>query len=250
MPKESTRTVLVAFTAGLVVAFAKAAAAVVTASPAMAAEASHSIADSANDLFLVVAQRRSTRARDRQRPFGYGREAYFWALIASLGVFITGAAFSLREGIEQLFHPTATTSFAVAYIVLGVSTLFDLVSLRQSVHQISGQAQLANRTLLDQAAATSDPSLRAVFNEDAVSIAGDVFALVGPALSQWTGSSLPQAVAAVLIAVVLIRISLRLVRRNHDFLLGQPLPPSDEDRVRAFLLAYPGVTAIEELLVT
>src|SRR6202035_1045389 len=105
-------------------------------------------------------------------------------------------------------------------------------------------------TLLDQSAATSDPSLRGVFNEDAVSVAGDIFAFAGLALSQITGSSVPQAVAAVLISLVLIRISLRLVRRNHDFLVGQPVPPPDRDRVRSFLLGYPGVTAVRELVVT
>lgn len=138
----------------------------------------------------------------------------------------------------------------MAYVVLGASVIFDLVSFRQSAHQMSVEARLANRSLLDQAAATSDPSLRGVFNEDAVSVAGDVFALIGLALSQITGSSLPQAIAAVLIALVLVRISLRLVRRNHDFLLGQPIPASDRDRVRTFLIDYPGVTAIRELLVT
>jgi len=115
---------------------------------------------------------------------------------------------------------------------------------------MSVEARLAHRNFLEQSAATSDPSLRAVFNEDAVSIVGDVSALAGVALSQIIGSSVPQAVAAVLIALVLIRISLRLVKRNHDFLLGQPIPPADRDRVRTFLLAYPGVTAVRELLVT
>ena len=123
--------------------------------------------------------------------------------------------------------------------MLGVSTIFDLASFRQSAHQMSVEARLAHREILDQSAATSDPSLRGVFYEDAVSIAGDVFALAGLALSQIIGSSVPQAVAAVLIALVLIRVSLRLVRRNHDFLLGQPIPASDRDRVQTFLPAYP-----------
>ena len=124
------------------------------------------------------------------------------------------------------------------------------MSLRQSAHQMSVEAQRANRTILDQSAATSDPSVRGVFNEDAVSVAGDIFAFAGLALSQITGSSLPQAVAAVLIALVLIRISLRMVRRNHDFLVGQPVPPRDRDRVRSLLLGFAGVTAVRELVVT
>src|SRR5262249_55270040 len=127
------------------VPLAKIGAAVFTGSTAMAAEAAHSLADNANDLALFVAQRRSSRPPDDQHPLGYGREAYFWALIAALGVFIAGAAFSLRDGIEELIHPSATSSFAVAYVVLGISAVLDLLSFRQSAGQMSRRARRYHR---------------------------------------------------------------------------------------------------------
>jgi cation diffusion facilitator family transporter len=268
MADESTRTVVVALGAGVGVAVAKAAAAAFTGSAALAAEAAHSLADTANDLSLVVAQRRSSRPADDQHPLGYGREAYFWALIAALGVFVAGAAFSLREGIDELIHPSVTSSFAVAYIVLAISTVLDLMSIRQSAGQMIRRARRYHREFLEESRVTSDPSLRAVFVEDAVSVSGDVLALAALALNQITGSSIPQGVAAVLIALVLIRVSLRLIQRSHDFLVGawagagggprghdvagvtQPLRSADEERIRAFLLGQPGVTAIREVLYT
>jgi divalent metal cation (Fe/Co/Zn/Cd) transporter len=112
MPDESTRTVLVSLGTGLGISLAKVGAAVLTGSSAMAAEAAHSLADNANDLSLYLAQRRSSRPPDDQHPLGYGREAYFWALIAALGVLAAGTAFSLRDGIDELIHPSATQSFA------------------------------------------------------------------------------------------------------------------------------------------
>jgi cation diffusion facilitator family transporter len=268
MPDESMRTVLVALGAGVGVALAKVGAAVFTGSAAMAAEASHSLADSVNDLFLFVAQRRSTHRPDDRHPLGYGREAYFWALIAALGVFVAGAAFSLREGIAELIHPGVTSSFTVAYVVLAVSAVFDLLSFRQSAGQMIRRGRRYSRGLIDESKVTSDPTLRAIFLEDAVSVSGDVIALAALALNQITGSSIPQGVAAVLIGLVLIRVGLRLIKRSHDFLVGawlltptadgdrdddgstQPLTPADEQRIRAFLLDYPGVTAIREVLVT
>ena len=271
MPDDSTRTVLVALGSGVAVALAKVGVAVVTGSAAMAAEASHSLADTANDLFLFVAQRRSARHPDARHPLGYGREAYFWALIAALGVFIAGAAFSLRDGIVELIHPGVTSSFTVAYVVLAISTVFDLVSFRQSAGQLIGRARRHHQDFIDEAKGTSDPTLRAVFVEDAVSVSGDVLTLAALALNQLTGSSIPQGVAAVLIGLVLIRAGLRLGKRSHDFLTGawllplaavaagspaadddftQPLRAADEDRIRAFLLGYPGVTAIREVLIT
>jgi cation diffusion facilitator family transporter len=276
MADDSTRTVLVALGAGLGVALAKVGAAVFTGSSAMAAEATHSLSDTANDLFLYVAQRRGARHPDGRHPLGYGREAYFWALIAALGVFIAGAAFSLRDGIAELIHPGVTSSFTPAYVVLAVSAVFDLVSFRQSAGQLIGRARRHHQDVLDEARGTSDPTLRAVFVEDAVSVSGDVITLAALGLNQLTGSSIPQGIAAVVIGLVLIRTSLRLGKRSHDFLVGawllppgpagssgspgrarsddddftQPLRAADEDRIRAFLLGYPGVTAIRQVLVT
>ena len=167
MPDDSMRTVLVSLGAGIGVALAKAVTAAFTGSTALAAEAAHSLTDTGNDLFLFVAQRRSSRSPDDQHPLGFGWEAYFWALIAALGVFVAGAAFSLRQGIEELIHPSVTSSFGVAYIVLAIATVFDLVSIRESAGQLNRRARRYNREFLEESRVTSDPTLRAVFLEDA-----------------------------------------------------------------------------------
>jgi cation diffusion facilitator family transporter len=265
MPNDTTRTVLVAIGADLAVAVAKVGTAAFTGSSAVAAQASESLADTANDIFLLIAQRRGSRPSDDQHPLGYGREAYFWALISAIGVLVTAAVFSLRAGIEELIHPGHTSSFTVAYVVLGICTIFDLVSFRQSGGQLIRRARRYRRDLLEESRVTSDPAMRTVFTSDLVSVAGDVIALAALALNQITGSSIPQGIAAVLIALVLIRLSFRLIQRSHDFLVGawvgagepkgrdiagftQPFRPAEEERVRAFLLGYPGVTGIRQLL--
>jgi len=268
IPGESTRTVLVAIAADLGVALAKVLAALLTGSSAVAASASESLADTANDLFLLLAQRRSTRAADDQHALGYGREAYFWALLAGLGVFLGGAAFSLREGIDQLVNPGVTSAVGVAYGVLAVSVVFDLLSVRQSAGQMSRRARRFHRDFMAESRATSDPTLRTVFSSDAVATAGDLIAIAALAVGQLSGSSIPQGVAAVLIGLVLIGVGLRLVRRSHDFLVGawvssageehnrdiggftQPFAAPWAAQARSVLLGYPGVRAIRQILTT
>ena len=232
------------------IALAKLLAAVVTGSTAMSAEASHALADTGNQVLLLVAQRTSIRPRDDRHPFGYGRAAYFWALIASVVVFVAGATFSLREGVVELVDPVRATSFAVVYAVLAVSVVLDSVSLWRAVRQLRAEARLLRRDFLDQVMLTSDPTVRAVFAEDAAAIAGDVIAIAGVALHQATGSSLPEAFAAVLIGILLVAVGAQLARRNHDFLLGEQAPPAVKADVRAFVTGYPGVIAVRELLVT
>jgi len=268
MPNESTRTVLVAIGADIGIALVKVATAIFTGSSAVAAQASESLADTANDVFLLIAQRRISRRPDDQHPLGYGREAYFWALLAAVGVFVAAAVFSLREGIDELIHPGVTKSFAVAYVVLAICAVFDLVSFRQSSGQMIRRARHFGRDVLEESRVTSDPALRTVFTSDLMSVSADVLTLAALALNQITGSSIFQGAAAVLIALLLIRLSLRLIQRSHDFLVGswvattagaqrrdiggftQLISPAEEERTRAFLLGYPGVTAIRELMFT
>jgi len=216
----------------------------------MSAEATHALADVGNQVLLLVARRRSQRVRDEVHPFGYGREAYFWALIASVVVFVGGAAFSLREGITELLHPIAGSAFPAVYVVLAVCLVLDCASLSQSSRQLRGEARGLHREFLDQLVLTSDPTVRAVFAEDAASIAGDVIAFAGIVVHHLTGSSMPEGVAAVLIGLLLVAVGTQLARRNHDFLLGEQAPAASRAEMRTTLVGFPGIVAVHELLVS
>ncbi len=104
---------------------AKLVAGALTGSSAMLAEGAHSVADTVNQLFLLTALSRSKKPADCQHPFGYGMERYFWSLLAAVGIFVLGAGFSIYEGIHSLLHPEPVVEPLVAYVVLGVSFLFE-----------------------------------------------------------------------------------------------------------------------------
>ena len=109
---ESLTTVLVALGANLLIAAAKSVAAVLTGSASLVAEAAHSWADTGNEVFLLIANRRSRRPPDRAHPFGHGREAYVWSLFAALGLFVAGGAVSVTYGVQELIHPEPAEHFA------------------------------------------------------------------------------------------------------------------------------------------
>jgi cation diffusion facilitator family transporter len=247
---EGLRTVVIALVVNLGIAAAKFVAALFTRSSAMLAEAFHASADTGNQLLLLLADRRARRPPDDDHPMGHGREAYFWSLMASLGVFFTGALLALRQGVHELIHPTEVSSPSVAYVILAVSFGLDGVSLARAYRQIRNEATTLGREFLEHLDLSSDPVSRAVFAEDAVAMIGNVVAIVGIVLHQDTGTAIPDAVAALIIGVSLGVVALDLTRRNRDFLVGQEASPAIRGRLQELIATQPGIRAVSELLMT
>ncbi|GAA3629783.1 cation transporter [Kineosporia mesophila] len=244
---ESTLTVAIAFAANLVIAIAKSIAAVLTGSASMVAEAAHSWADTGNEIFLVIANRRAGRAPDETHPHGFGREAYVWSMFAALGLFVAGAAVSVTHGVQELFTQEEAGDFIIGYIVLGVSFLLEGTSFLQSLRQARPEAASMQRDVFEHVLATSDPTLRAVFFEDSAALVGILIAAGALGLHQITGSPIPDAIGSILVGLVLGVVALVLIQRNRSFLIGQEADPRVRSQVIGALLELPEVSRITYL---
>ncbi|WP_446663660.1 cation diffusion facilitator family transporter [Flexivirga sp. B27] len=244
---ESTLTVVIALVANTLVAIAKTIAAIITASASLVAEAAHSWADAGNEIFLLLADKRSRRAADHQHPLGYGREAYVWSLFAALGLFVAGAAVSIWHGIQELIHPEDAGEFLIGYIVLAIAFVLEGISFLQSVRQARKEATHYDRELLEHVLATSDPTLRAVFAEDAAALIGLVLAGGGLGLHQITGSPTPDSIGSILVGCVLGVVAVILIRRNVGFLVGEEVSPEVRRAALRALLALPEVVRVTYL---
>lgn len=244
---ESVLTVVVAFCANLLIAVAKSVAAVVTGSASMLAEAAHSWADTGNEVFLIIAQRRAAKPADKEHPFGFGREVYVWSLFAAIGLFAVGAGVSITHGISELVDPEPAGDFVVAYVVLAVSFVLEGISFLQASRQAKRAAATQERDLLDHVLATSDPTVRAVFFEDAAALVGILIATLGIGLHQVTGSPVPDAVGSILVGVLLAVVAVVLIDRNRRFLVGQVADPRANAAAVRALLALPEVERVTEL---
>ena len=218
-----------------------------TGSASILAEAAHSWADTGNEVFLLVADRRARRPPDRMHPLGHGREAYVWALLAALGLFVAGAAVSVTRGIQELLNPEPATNFLVGYVVLAVSFVLEGISFLRSVRQTRPSAELFERDLLSQVLATSDPTLRAVFAEDAAALIGLVVAAAGLGAHELTGSAVPDAIGSILVGLLLAGVALVLINRNRQFLIGEEVDPRIRAAVLGQLLAEPEVARVTYL---
>jgi cation diffusion facilitator family transporter len=242
--KDSRLTVVVAFSANLAVAIAKSFAAALTGSASLVAEAAHSWADTGNEIFLIVAERRSAKAADASHPNGYGREAYVWSMFAAFGLFAVGAAVSVWHGVQALLEPEAAGDYLIGYIVLAVSAVLEGISFTQSVRQARGLARARRRGVVEQVFLGSNPTLRAVFAEDAAALIGLVIAALGLALHEITGNSVFDAMGSILVGVLLGVVAVVLIDRNRRFLVGQVV---DDDVRNSVLETLLGINAIERV---
>src|SRR4051812_30955033 len=190
-------TVLLAGGANLAIAVAKIVAGALTGSAAMLAEGAHSVADTVNQLFLLTALSRSKKPADSQHPFGYGMERYFWSLLAAVGIFVLGAGFSIYEGIHSLQHPEPVTDLLVAYIVLGVSFLFEGTSWIKAVLQLRREAGDRKVGVFRHVFTTPDPTAKTVAFEDTAALVGILLAAGGITLHHLTGSGVWDGLASI-----------------------------------------------------
>jgi cation diffusion facilitator family transporter len=251
MASESKSTVLLAFAVNLVIAIAKTAAGLLTLSSAMLAEAAHSWADTTNQVFLLFALKRSRRPADTTHPFGYGKERYFWSLLAAVGIFVTGALFSIYQGVEGLLHPHREVSgreFVVSYVVLGVAFLLESSSLAKALRQLNGEAKMLRRGLLEQLRRSNDPTVKTVASEDSAAVAGLLLAAAGLVLHQLTGSGVFDAAASMAIGLLLAWVAYALGRDTKELLIGESADPELRLDIMALLIGYDGVTGLLDML--
>ena len=243
----SMLTVLVALGANLLIAIAKTIAAALTGAASMVAEAAHSWADTGNEIFLYVAARRSVKPADASHPIGYGREAYVWSLFAAFGLFAIGAGVSIMHGVQELFDPEPADRFGISHAVLAIAFVLEGTSFLQAWRQSRREATASHRDLLDHVMSTSDPTLRAVFFEDAAALIGLVIAFVGILLHQITGSAIPDAVGSILVGLLLAVVAFVLIRQNRRFLIGVSVEPAVRAAALQRLLSHPAIAQITYL---
>ncbi|WP_346011953.1 cation diffusion facilitator family transporter [Streptomyces sp. SID3343] len=227
----------VALGANLAIALAKVVGGLITASPALLSEAAHSVADSCNEVFLLAAIRRSKRAPDARHPFGYGKERYFWSLLAAVGIFVMGGCFSFYQGLHALRETSSESpsDYLVGYAVLGVALLAEGASLVRAVRQMYREAPPGARGPLAKARSVDDPALRTVLAEDGTAVLGVVLALIGMGLHELTGNVVWEGSASIGIGLLLVFVAYRLGIASRDQLIGEAAEPGLQLALRQFL---------------
>lgn len=247
--QESTLTVVVALLANLGIAIAKGIAGGLSGSAAMLSEAAHSLADTTNQGLLLIAVHRSSRAADEKHPFGYGRERYFWSLLAAVGIFVGGGVFAIMQGGRELLDPGGEHGhYTLTYAVLAIAFLLEGTSFTQALRQLRKDARRTGRSLSDQLWHTTDPATTTVFFEDSAALTGLVIAGLGVGLHQATGHHQWDSIASISIGLLLTVVAFLLGKENRSLIVGEAADPRLQRAISELLSSYDEVTSVDELM--
>lgn len=219
----SRRVILAALIGNSLISLTKYFAAAFTGSSAMFSEAIHSTVDTGNQALLLYGLGRAQKKPDKEHPFGYAQEVYFWAFMVAILVFSVGAGVSLYEGVHKVLHPEPITSAYVNYIVLGLAMIFEGVAWVIAFREFNSRR--GRRSFFQAMQETKDPSVLTVLLEDSAALLGLMVAFVGIYLGQALEMPVLDGVASVVIGLILAGTALLLAVETKSLLIGESASP-------------------------
>jgi cation diffusion facilitator family transporter len=244
---ESKKTVLVAVAANATIATAKGVAGAISGSSSLLAEAAHSVADAANQGMLLVSIGLGERKPDDEHPFGYGKERFFWTLLAAVMIFLAGAVFSIGQGVLEIVRGGKEKAFWLVLGTIAFAALAEGASFVRALHQTRGEARDAGVGLVAYIRQSKDPTVKAVISEDATDLAGLLFATAGVTIAHVTGNPIFDGAGAVLVGLLLVVVAWLLGHDTKGLLLGEAAPERERTLLRQAIGRHPEVDEVREL---
>ena len=243
---NSLKSIFFALGANSAIFVAKMAAALMTGSGAMMAEAIHSLADTGNQILLLVGLKQAKRPPNPDYPLGFGKSIYFWSFIVALIMFSLGGMFSIYEGVHKLQHPEPITSPWLAVGVLLFSIVAEGISLwgcLREVNKVRG-----DRSLVQWFHESRQSELLVVFGEDFAALLGLSFALVAVGVTMVTGNPFYDALGSIVIGSLLVLIAIFIGIEVKSLLIGQGVEPYLKKKMIASLEEEEKVAEVLNLL--
>jgi cation diffusion facilitator family transporter len=243
---DSLKSILFALFANSAIAVAKGVAAVITGSGAMLAEAIHSVADSGNQLLLILGLRQTKKAPTDDHPLGFGKSIYFWSFLVAVILFSVGGMFSLYEGVHKLLHPTPLSYPWIAIGVLVFAIVAESISLWGCLREVNKERY--GRSIFQWFRNSRSSALIVVFGEDIAALLGLVFALAAIFATYLTGNPMWDAIGTISIGVLLIVVAFFVAVEVKDLLIGQSIEPRELEKMKQFLDRRPEVDKVYNLI--
>lgn len=243
---DTIGTIWMAFAANALVAVTKGIGAFYSGSGALLAEAVHSVADTGNQLLLLLGVKQSARAPDEEHPLGYGKSLYFWSLIVAILLFTVGGMYSIYEGLHRLEEGTIVKDPELALGILIVAIFAEGAALYKAVKEINKVR--GNRGLVTWFRESRQTELIVVFGEDSAALLGLTFAFVALSATLLTGDPVYDAIGSLMIGVLLVLVAVFVTIEVKSLIIGESASPEVRRGIRNLVTNHPNVEEVLQLI--
>ena len=243
---NSLRAILLALGANFAIFVTKLAAAFITGSGAMMAEAVHSLANCGNQGLLLLGMRQAKRPASSEYPLGWGRALYFWSFLVAILLFSVGGMFSVYEGVHKLTNPEPLKWPWLALGVLVFGIVAESISMRGCLVEVNKAR--GSRSLWRWFRETRSSELLVIFGEDLAALLGLCFAAIAIGTTMATGNIIYDAVGTIAIGVLLVVVAVLLAIEVKALLIGQGVEPQRRAELLTFLEARPEISKVLNLI--
>ena len=238
----SAKAIAAALGANIGIAITKFVAAGFSGSASMLAEGIHSVADSGNQVLLIIGGKRSRRKATKSHPFGYGRSRYIYAFMVSIVLFSIGGMFSINEGITKLSEPHELQNAWLPLLVLGVSILLEGFSLFTAMKV--AKEERGKTSLIKYIRHAKSPELPVVLLEDMAALTGLVLAFLGVGLTVVTHNPIWDAIGTLAIGSLLVVVAILLGVETSSLLVGEGANDKDDALIAAAIEGTKGIDSL------
>jgi cation diffusion facilitator family transporter len=245
---KSHKSIYSALAANLLISITKFIAGAFSNSAAMISEGIHSLVDTVNQILLLYGLKQSQKPADALRPFGYGKELYFYSFIVSILIFGLGGGISIYQGISHVLQPEPLEDPTWNYVVLALSILFEgasLVVATKEFNRSRGELSWWNAIVRSK-----DPSNFLVLFEDGAAVSGLLVVMLCIFLGHRYNIPELDGVGSILVGLILVIVSIILARESRSLLMGEGIMPENQKRIIAIAERDPAVIKVQHLLST
>jgi cation diffusion facilitator family transporter len=239
---NSLRAVLFALGANFSIAVIKYIVSVISGSSAMFAEAIHSLADTTNQVFLLIGRKRSGKGPDEAHQFGYGKEEYFWGFMVAVLLFFLGGCYSVYEGIHKFMHPEPIDNYLYIFIVIGASLILEFKSFSVAFREFR---KVSPSGILKPLKDSTDTNLFVILTEDFSALTGLAIVLISTLLSLI--NPFFDTIGTILVGCLLIIMSYFLANELRKLIIGESIPRQMKNDIRSILKKHSAIRHINNI---
>lgn len=216
----------------LVLFAGKLAAGLLAGAISVTADAFNNLSDAASSVVTFVGFRLAGQEADADHPFGHGRMEYLAGLVVSFLILLVGVELG-KSSVEKILHPEETRLSVLTVVILAVS-----IVVKVWMGWFNGA--LAGKIKSEALRATATDCRSDAIATGAVLLGLILSRVFTLPLDGWIG---------VLVAILILKAGIDSARATLDPLLGQPPEPEEVQAIESFILSYPPIQGIHDLVI-